>query len=68
MTRDERIAMMKERFARIEKDKKGFDAAFGEIPIAKEDIIETAKEDLDAFQESQRDIHTAREALTSDEM
>ena len=67
MTREERIQEMKVRFARIEKAHKGFDKAFGEIPVVQEEILETAKEDLDAFREEQKNSWSEKEALTSDE-
>ena len=67
IARDKRIAMMKVRFAKIEKANKGFGDGFGEIPVAKEEILETAKEDLDAFRESEKDVWSEGEALTSDE-
>jgi len=60
MTKEERLAYMKERFPKIEDD-------LGEVPLFKRDIVESVEE-LDSFREHTRDRVSQREALTSDEL
>lgn len=60
MTKEERLAYMKERFPQLED-------SIGEIPLSKRDIRESVEE-LDSFREHTRDQVSQREALTSDEL
>ncbi len=60
-TKEQRRALIKQRHeAMVDKE------AFGEIPLTKDAITETAQE-LDGFREHQRDIHSNSDFLTSDE-
>ena len=60
MTKEERLAYMKERFPQLED-------SIGEIPLSKRDIRESVEE-LDSFREHTRDRVSQREGLTSDEL
>lgn len=61
MNKAERLKYMRKRFPRLE-----FASAEGIIPFSKRDVVEETAL-MDSFREYERDRHSAREDLTSDE-